>query len=95
MADEKPRLDPDVAASLHKELAEELLRRLRAGRCAECDRSACTVPELTAIRQFLSDNGVTEYARANAPIRKLLDAAPFPKVDPTIETLGQLKRDAG
>lgn len=91
---EKPQLNPEVADALFTEFAEELLLRLREGACPKCKRTKATPQELTVIRQFLSDNGITEHSRPGTVVHKLLSGkAPFPVVDPDAESPGQLKRE--
>lgn len=70
------KLDKNVADALHEGLAAQLLARLTAGECATCKRSAASHQELTAVRQFLSDNGVTGMENAGR-LRALTDEMPF------------------
>lgn len=71
------------AADLHAILAQELLARLTAGACKTCGRSGASHQELTAARQFLSDNGITEALRPGTPLKRITDALPF--IDPNPE----------
>lgn len=80
--DSKPAMNPETAKALYEGLAIELANRLHAGHCDKCERGAASVPELELIRKFLADNGITEYARAGTPIRKILEKPPFPLRDP-------------
>lgn len=60
--------DELLASDMHELLARELLNRLKSNvPCEKCGRSAATIQELTLIRQFLSDNGVTGGLMGRAP----------------------------
>jgi len=72
-----PDLDPKLQDALHRGLAEELLRRLKADTCETCQRSAATPQELQAIRQFLTDNKITASAVAGSPLDHLVKRLPF------------------
>jgi hypothetical protein len=75
------KLDDATKTELHNLLGEELLKRLKAAPCPHCERGYVTHQELTVMRQFLSDNGVTAVARVGSPLRRVHDDLPF--VDPT------------
>jgi len=60
---------------LHKELAEEFLRRVRSGEASPAD--------LNSARQFLRDNGVDSVAIKGSPLMKLAIALPFDNALPT------------
>lgn len=89
--DPKPALNPEVSKDLFEGLALELAARLHEGECDKCGRSKCSVQELEVIRKFLSDNGITQFARAGTPIRRLLDNPPFPVKDPEAESPGAIR----
>lgn len=78
--DDKPKLE------LHNLLAEELLRRLKLPPCEACGRGPASHQELTVIRQFLSDNGVTSVARPGTPLRSLTSDLPFTDPEERIPT---------
>ena len=59
--DERTALEK-ISSELQIELARELKARLSGTECKACGRSATTHQELTVIRQFLSDNGITMAA---------------------------------
>jgi hypothetical protein len=69
-------------ADLHDRLAKELLARLTAGACAACGRGDASHQELTVVRQFLADNGITAAARTRTPLHALAGKLPF--VDPDV-----------
>lgn len=70
-------------AKIHQLLAASFLNRLEHEQtCSECERGLLTGQELTAIRQFLSDNGVTGTA-VMPPKEDLAGDLPF--VDPELE----------
>lgn len=54
---------------LHKDLAEELLSRIKSG--------AATAAELNVARQMLKDNGIDSVAFKDSPILKLSETLPF------------------
>ena len=55
--------------SLHTELAQELLDKVRSGEAK--------ASELNVARQFLKDNGVESIAIDNSPLKSLVDESPF------------------
>ena len=78
------KLNDAVKVELHERLAQELLKRLKAAPCVHCERGYISHQELTVIRQFLSDNGITSVARPNTPLHSLTSGLPF--VDPDEST---------
>ena len=72
------RFTPQEQDRLFRALADELLKRITAGACEHCGRSAATPQELQAVRQFLSDNDITAEAGANPALKGLVGKLPFP-----------------
>lgn len=73
-----------LLASLHKELAEKLLAKLRD--------PAHTAADLNVIRQFLKDNGIDSSAKVSKPLQNMKDELPFVqeeqrKLDPGLPPL--------
>lgn len=59
----------ELFEELHKNLAQELLNRIKSGDAKPAD--------LSVARQFLKDNGVDAYAAPDSPLRQLIDSLPF------------------
>jgi len=55
--------------SLHTELAQELLDKVRSGEAK--------ASELNVARQFLKDNGIEGLPVDNTPLKELVDELPF------------------
>jgi hypothetical protein len=55
--------------SLHTELAQELLDKVRSGEAK--------ASELNVARQFLKDNGIEGLPVDNSPFKELVDELPF------------------
>lgn len=64
----------ETLKTLHKELADEFLRRVRSGEASPAD--------LNSARQFLRDNGVDSLAIKGSPLMKLAIALPFDEALP-------------
>ena len=83
------KFTPEQQDEIFQALAAELLRRITAGPCAECGRSAALPQELQAVRQFLADNDITASMN-NAPLRSIADKLPFKDQD----AVAGLRREA-
>jgi hypothetical protein len=59
----------ELFEELHKNLALELLERIKNGEAKPAD--------LSVARQFLKDNGVDAYAAPDSPLQQLVDSLPF------------------
>lgn len=72
----------DLLSSLHVELAEKLLAKLRSGDIAPS--------ELNVIRQFLKDNGVdsADLSQGKGPMTDLAKLVPFKAPDEPIRKSG-------
>tara|TARA_R100001591_G_scaffold38376_2_gene49736 strand:- start:161 stop:379 length:219 start_codon:yes stop_codon:yes gene_type:complete len=55
--------------TLHTELAETLLEKIRSGEAKASD--------LSVARQFLKDNGIEGVPMNNTPLKDLVDELPF------------------
>ena len=55
--------------TLHTELAETLLQKIRSGEAKASD--------LSVARQFLKDNGIEGVPMDNTPLKDLVDELPF------------------
>lgn len=84
MSPKKAKKELVDLGKMHQLLAKSFLNRLEHEQtCTECDRGLLSGQELTAIRQFLSDNGVTGTAVTPEDEDPLTDDLPF--VDPELE----------
>jgi hypothetical protein len=68
--------------SLHNELAETLLAKIRSGEA--------TASDLSVARQFLKDNGIDGTRKPNSPIDNLANEIPFTETDDGEEIAGYL-----
>tara|TARA_Y100000593_G_scaffold71454_1_gene131182 strand:+ start:804 stop:1016 length:213 start_codon:yes stop_codon:yes gene_type:complete len=59
----------DLFEELHKNLALELLERIKSGEARPAD--------LSVARQFLKDNGIDAFASNDSPLQQLVDSLPF------------------
>ncbi len=78
----KPTEIEAVNDQIHRELADRLLEMLRGDHCETCGRTGPGAKELTVIRQFLADNGVTADLRSRTPLHRLAEAGDLPSFDP-------------
>ena len=68
----------ETLKTLHKELAEEFLSRVRSGEASPAD--------LNSARQFLRDNGIDSLTLKGSPLMKLAIALPFDEALPQPQT---------
>jgi hypothetical protein len=71
------RLTPEREDELFRALADQLYARATGDTCEHCGRSAASPQELTVLRQFLSDNGITAALPAAGEIHRLVRNLPF------------------
>jgi len=62
------RASEDILSTLHSALAEVFLHKLRTGEASAAD--------LSVIRQFLRDNGITADPTANEALKNIVDELP-------------------
>lgn len=62
-----------LLATLHEELAQSLLERLRSGEAKAAD--------LNVIRQFLKDNNIDNVPKEDSPLGNLVNELPFTDAD--------------
>lgn len=62
-----------ILTSLHEELAQTLLDRVRAGEV--------TAAELNVARQFLKDNNIDAVPKDDSPLGNLVSELPFTDAD--------------
>lgn len=62
------RASEDILSMLHSTLAEVFLHKLRTGEASAAD--------LSVIRQFLRDNGITADPTANEALKNIVDELP-------------------
>ena len=61
---------------LHGELAKEFLRRIKDG--------TATAADLSAVRQFLKDNGIDAIPKQGSPMGDLIQNLPFQATEDTV-----------
>ncbi len=78
--------NPTFAEQFNAEFGEELRKRLKAGDCANCGRSAASHQELSVIARWLNDAGVVEAARSAPPLRRITGDMPFSEPDERVRS---------
>lgn len=71
-----------VLESLHTELADALLAKIRSGEA--------TASDLNVARQFLKDNGIDGAKKPGSPLANLASEIPFTETDDGDEYAGYL-----
>lgn len=71
-----------VLESIHTELAEALLSKIKSG--------TATASDFNVARQFLKDNGIDGSKRPGSPIENLANEIPFTSYDDEEESAGYL-----
>ena len=66
----------EILASIHTELAEKMLERVRGGVDDQGEEIKLSAAEMNVIRQFLKDNGIDSVPQKNDPLGKLASELP-------------------
>lgn len=61
-----------ILATLHEELAQALLERIRSG---------ANAAEMNVVRQFLKDNNIDNVPKEGSPLGNLVNELPFTDTD--------------